>query len=267
MLIDSHCHLDFPDFADDLDGVIARAGEAGVGLMITISTSMAGFDGVRAIAERFPQVYCSVGVHPHEASEDWGLDADRLIRAAEHPKVVGIGETGLDFYYDQSPRDRQADSFRAHITAARATGLPLIVHTRDAEPETIDILREETGRGPFPGLIHCFTGSQVLADAALDLGMSISVSGIATFKSAADLRAVIATVPLDRLLVETDAPYLAPIPKRGKRNEPAYVGHTAAVVAGLKGLGVGALTAATTANTLALFAKLPRAGQADTIAA
>ena len=263
MLIDSHCHLDFPDFADDLDGVIARARGAGVDTMITISTSMAGFPGVRAITERFPEVYCSVGVHPHEASEDWGLDAARLVAAAEHPKVVGIGETGLDFYYDQSPRDRQALSFRAHIAAARATQLPLIVHTRDAEPETIAILREEGGQGPFPGLIHCFTGTQALADAALALGFSISISGIATFKSAADLRAVIATVPLDRLLVETDAPYLAPMPHRGKRNEPSFVTHTAALVAQVKGVSVGEITLRTRENTLNLFKKLPRAGQAS----
>ncbi|TAD87719.1 MAG: TatD family deoxyribonuclease [Alphaproteobacteria bacterium] len=266
MLIDSHCHLDFPDFAEDLDGVIERAGQAGVGLMITISTSMAGFPRVRAIAERFPQVYCTVGVHPHEASEDWGLDAQRLVEAASHPKVIGIGETGLDFYYDQSPRDRQADSFRAHIQAARESGLPIIIHTRDAEPETIAMLEAEYRAGPFPGLIHCFTGSQALADAALGLGLSISASGIVTFKSAEALRQVIATVPLDRLLVETDSPYLAPIPKRGKRNEPAFVSHTAAVVAGLKGVSVADLAAATTANVHRLFSKLP-AGQGKAIAA
>ncbi len=256
LLVDSHCHLDFPEFADELDQVVTRARAAGVGLMVTISTSFAGFPKVRAVAERFPEVWCSVGVHPHEAAEDWGLDAERLIEAARHPKVVGIGETGLDFYYDHSPRDRQAASFRAHIAAARTTGLPLIVHTRDADRETIEILAEETGKGAFPGLIHCFSGTDYLADEAVKLGLYVSLSGIVTFKKAEAVRAAARRVPLDRLLVETDAPYLAPVPKRGARNEPAFVAHTAAAVAGLYGVGISEIASTTSANFFCLFKKV-----------
>jgi TatD DNase family protein len=258
MLVDSHCHLDFPEFAAELDEVVARARRAGVACMVTICTRLDQFERVRAIAERFPDVYCSVGVHPHEAGDDWGCDPEILIGLARHPKVVGIGETGLDYYYEHSPRAAQQRSFRAHIAASRATGLPLIVHTRDAEADTVAILAEERARGPFPGLIHCFSGSLELAERSVELGLSISLSGILTFKKAEGVRAAAATVPADRLLVETDAPYLAPVPHRGKRNEPAFVVHTAAVAAQLTGLTQERLAARTTDNFFALFTKVPR---------
>ena len=240
MLIDSHCHLDFPELTSDESGVLARARTAGVGGMLTIGTRLDQFERVRAIAERHDNVWCSVGVHPHEAKEEGQRTPDRLIEAACHPKVVGIGETGLDFFYEHSPRAEQAESFRAHIAAARQTGLPLIVHTRDADAETGDILEEEYAKGAFPGLIHCFS------------------SGIVTFKAAEDLRTIVRDLPLDRLLVETDAPYLAPIPKRGKTNEPAFVAHTAAKVAELKGISLAELEAATTDNFFRLFTKAER---------
>jgi TatD DNase family protein len=258
MLVDSHCHLDFPEFAPELDAVVARAKAAGVGLCVTIGTKMSGFAGVRAVAERFDNVWCSVGIHPHEAEGELLDSAAPLTEAAKHPKVVGIGETGLDYYYEHSPREAQQKNFRAHIAASRETGLPLIVHTRDADDDTIVILREEMARAPFTGLIHCFTGTQALADAALEMGFSISVSGIATFKNSQALRDVIASVPLDRLLVETDAPYLAPVPVRGKRNEPAFVAHTADALAKLKGVSTDALAAATTDNFFRLFTKVAR---------
>ncbi|MDP1750562.1 MAG: TatD family hydrolase [Reyranella sp.] len=258
MLIDSHCHLDFPELAGDEEAVLARARMAGVGGMLTIGTRLDQFERVRAIAERHGNIWCSVGVHPHEAKEEGQRTPDRLIEATRHPKVVGIGETGLDFYYEHSPRDEQAESFRAHIAASRTTGLPLIVHTRDADRETIDILEEEAGKGSFPGLIHCFSSGAEVARHALALGLYISISGIVTFKAAENLRAIVRDIPLDRLLVETDSPYLAPIPKRGKTNEPAYVAHTAAKVAELKGVGIAELEAATTANFFRLFTKAER---------
>ena len=258
MLIDSHCHLDFPELAGDEAGVLARARAAGVAGMLTIGTRLDQFERVRAIAERHDNVWCSVGVHPHEAKEEGQRTPDRLIEATRHPKVVGIGETGLDFYSEHSPRAEQAESFRAHVAAARATGLPLIVHTRDADRETIDILEDEAGKGAFPGLIHCFSSGAEVARHTLALGFYISISGIVTFKAAENLRAVVRDIPLDRLLVETDSPYLAPIPKRGRTNEPAYVAHTAAKVAELKGVGVAELEAATTANFFRLFAKAER---------
>jgi TatD DNase family protein len=258
MLVDSHCHLDFPEFAPELDEVVARARRAGVGRMVTICTRLDQFDRVRAIAERFPEVYCSVGVHPHEAGEDWGYDPATLIALARHAKVVGIGETGLDYYYEHSPRAAQQRSFRAHIDAARTTGLPLIVHTRDAEADTVEILREEAAKGSFPALIHCFSGTTELAEKMTDLGVYISLSGIVTFKKAESVRAAAAAVSPDRLLVETDAPYLAPVPHRGKRNEPAFVVHTAAAAATLAGLSADALADRTTENFFRLFAKVPR---------
>ncbi|MCF8531536.1 MAG: TatD family hydrolase [Reyranella sp.] len=258
MLIDSHCHLDFPELAGDEDGVLARARAAGVGGMLTIGTRLDQFERVRAIAERHENIWCSVGVHPHEAKEEGQRAPDRLIEATRHPKVVGIGETGLDFFYEHSPRNEQIESFRAHIAAARHTGLPLIVHTRDADQETIDILEDEAGKGAFPGLIHCFSSGAEVAQHALALGFYISISGIVTFKAAEDLRSVVRDIPLDRLLVETDAPYLAPIPKRGRTNEPAYVAHTAAKVAELKRIGIAELEAATTVNFFRLFSKAER---------
>lgn len=258
MLVDSHCHLDFPEFAPELDAVVARAREAGVGLCVSIGTTLEKFPQVRAVAERFDNVYCSVGIHPHEADKEPLSDIAPLVEFARHARVVGIGETGLDYYYEHSVREAQKQNFRLHIAAARELKLPLIVHTRDAEDDTIDILKDEMGKGTFTGLIHCFTGTQKLADAALALGFCISVSGIATFKKSDDLRAVLKTVPLDRLLVETDAPYLAPIPHRGKRNEPAFVTHTAKVLADLKGVSETELAHATTENFLALFTRVPR---------
>ena len=259
MLIDSHCHLDFPELAGDEAGVLARARTAGVAGMLTIGTRLDQFERVRAIAERHDNVWCSVGVHPHEAKEEGQRTPDRLIEATHHPKVVGIGETGLDFYYEHSPRDEQVESFRAHIAASRQTGLPLIVHTRDADRETIDVLEEEAAKGAFPGLIHCFSSGAEVARHALALGFYISISGIVTFKAAESLREIVRGIPLDRLLVETDSPYLAPIPKRGKTNEPAFVAHTAAKVAELKGVGLAELEAVTTDNFFRLFTKAERA--------
>src|ERR1700690_2230137 len=245
MLVDSHCHLDFPDFAPEREAVIARAFAAGIGSMLTICTRLDQFDGVRAIAEGDPRIWCSVGAHPHEAADHGDLLTDRLVALAAHPRVIGIGETGLDFHYDLSPREVQERVFRTHVAASQATGLPLIIHAREADGEIAAILLEER---PPPGVLHCFTGSRGLAEAALSLGFYISISGIVTFRNAEDLRAIVRDLPLDRLLVETDAPYLAPVPYRGKRNEPAFVAVTANFVASLKGLEPEALAAATTAN-------------------
>jgi len=252
MLVDSHCHLDFPDFAPERDAVIGRAFAAGISTMLTICTRLDQFDGVRAIAESDPRIWCSVGAHPHEATDHATLIADRVVALAAHPRVVGIGETGLDFHYDLSPRDVQERVFRAHIAASQATGLPLIIHAREADSEIAAILAAEK---PPPGVLHCFTGSRALAEAALDLGFYISISGIVTFRNAEDLRAIVRNVPLDRLLVETDAPYLAPVPYRGKRNEPAFVTATAAAVAALKGIEAEKFAAVTTTNFFQLFAK------------
>jgi TatD DNase family protein len=254
-LVDSHCHLDFPDFAQERDAVVARAGEAGVGWMLTICTHLTKFPQVLAVAEAYPNVFCTVGIHPHEAGSEPETTARTLIELAKHPKVVGFGETGLDYFYEHSPRDAQERSFRAHIQAARETGLPLVVHTRDADEDTGRILAEEQAKGAFPGLIHCFSSGPDLARKAVDLGLYISLSGIVTFKKAEELRHTARGVPLDRLLVETDAPYLAPEPKRGKRNEPAFTAHTAARVADLKGLSAEAFAEATTANFFRLFSK------------
>ncbi|TAL03688.1 MAG: TatD family deoxyribonuclease [Rhodospirillaceae bacterium] len=254
-LVDSHCHLDYPELSVDLDGVMARARNAGVGHLLTIGTKLSAFPGVLAAAERYPNVSCSVGIHPHDAATEVAADAERLMALAEHPKVVAFGETGLDFYYEHSPRDQQERSFRAHLAAARRAKLPVIVHTRDADEDMARVLREEMGQGPFTGVIHCFSSEQQLADMAIDIGLYISISGIVTFKKADALRAVVKSVPIDRLLVETDSPYLAPVPYRGKTNEPAYVAKTAAMVAELKGLSVADLTAQTTANFFRLFAK------------
>jgi TatD DNase family protein len=255
MLVDSHCHLDFADLGD-IGAVMERARAAGVGICLSISTEMKTFPAVRAVAERFPDVWCSVGVHPHEAEKEPLTDAAPLLAEAAHAKVVGIGETGLDYFYEHAPRAAQRENFRIHIAAGRQTRLPVIVHTRDADDDTIAILEDEMGKGAFTGLIHCFTGTQRLADAALALGLSISVSGIATFKNSQALRDVIKSVPLDRLLVETDAPFLAPMPLRGKTNEPAFVVHTAKMLAELKGVSESELAAATTANFLRLFRKV-----------
>lgn len=255
MLVDSHCHLDYLQRDGDLADVLVRARNAGVSPMVTIATTLRDFPAVRAIAEAEPDVFCTVGVHPHEAENEPDTSTEMLVELARHPKVIGIGETGLDYFYERSPREIQQRVFRAHIRASRETGLPLVVHTRDADDDTIAILRAEAGEGAFPGLIHCFTGTQALADAALDLGFCISVSGIATFRSAEAIRAVLATVPMDRLLVETDSPYLAPVPRRGKRNEPALTIHTAAALAELKGVTNDEIARVTTANFARLFTR------------
>jgi TatD DNase family protein len=252
MLVDSHCHLDYEPMSADLAGTIARARTAGVGTLLTIGTKLRDFGRVRAIAEGHDNVFCSVGIHPHEAAEE-PADPQRLIELARHPKVVGIGECGLDYYYDHSPRDRQAENFRAHIEAASDTGLPLIVHTRDADDDMARMLTEAKAVGPLKGVLHCFSSSQALATSALALGFYISISGIVTFKNAEALRDVVRTVPLDRLLVETDSPFLAPVPMRGKPCEPAYVTHTAAKVAEIKGIGADELARVTTANFFTLF--------------
>ncbi len=260
LLVDSHCHLDYEPMSADVAGTLARARTAGVGTLLTIGTKLRDFGRVRAIAEANDNVFCSVGIHPHEAASE-AADTKQLVELARHPKVVGIGECGLDYYYDRSPRDKQADNFRAHIRAAAETGLPLIVHTRDADDDMAAILTEAKAAGPLTGVLHCFSSSQALATKALALGFYISISGIVTFKNAEALRDVVRTVPLDRLLVETDSPFLAPVPMRGKPCEPAYVAHTAAKVAELKGIGTDELARVTTANFFKLFdrAKPPAA--------
>jgi TatD DNase family protein len=255
MLIDSHCHLDFADFGAERGEVMARARRAGVGGMLTICTKVTEFPEVRALAEANDDVWCSVGIHPHEAAHQPETTTAALVEMASHPKVVGIGETGLDFHYDHSPRDRQEAAFRAHAAAAREAGLPLIVHTRSADEATAAVLREESRGGALTGVIHCFSSGRELAEKALEIGFYISLSGIVTFKNAEELRGIARDVPLDRLLVETDAPYLAPVPHRGKRNEPAFVVHTATLVAKLREIAPEELARATTANFFRLFGK------------
>ena len=256
MLVDSHCHLDFPEFEDQLDDIVTRAREAGVEYMVTICTRVTKFEPVLAVANQFPNIACTVGIHPHNVESEPEITAQHLIKMAERqPKVIGLGETGLDFFYNKSPHEDQERAFRAHIEASRHTGLPIIVHTRDAEEDTIRILRDEYGKGPFTGLIHCFSGGHELAKASLELGFYISISGIATFKKADALRDVIKTVPVNRILVETDAPYLAPVPRRGKTNEPAYTAHTAACVAELMEMELSKFNETTTENFFRLFTK------------
>lgn len=256
MLVDSHCHLDFPDFQDDLEGVISRARNAGVGHFLTICTHITKFEQVRAVAERFDDMHCTVGIHPHEAGNEPEVDMARLTGiATADPKVVAFGETGLDFFYDHSPRDAQERQFRTHLAASRETGLPVVIHTRDADGDMARILEDEMDNGAFTGVIHCFSAGPELAEKAVDLGLYISMSGIVTFKKADALRATVKKVPLERLLVETDAPYLAPVPKRGKRNEPAFVAHTAACVAGIHGMSLEDLAERTTENFFRLFLK------------
>jgi TatD DNase family protein len=258
MLVDSHCHLDFPDFAAELDAVLARAEAAGVSRMVTISTRVRRHAQVLAIAERFPNVTCSVGTHPHHADEELDITADDLIARTSHPKVVAIGEAGLDYHYDNSPRDAQARGFLTHIAAARAAKLPLVIHTREADADTARILEDEMGKGPFSAVLHCYTGGPQLARRAVALGCTIGFTGIVTFKNSAALRAIARDVPADRFLIETDAPYLAPTPYRGKRNEPAYVVEVAKVLAEVRGVSFDEIARQTTANFFKLFAKVPR---------
>jgi len=258
MLVDSHCHLDFPDFSAELDAVVARARAAGVGRIVTISTRVKKLAQVLAIAEQFPDVFCSVGTHPHNAHEELEIDAKALVTLAKHSKIVAIGEAGLDYHYDNSPREAQAQSFRQHIAAARESGLPLVIHSRDCDADMARILREESGKGAFPAVLHCFTGGRDLAFTAIELGHYVSFTGILTFKRSDDLRTIAAALPGDRILVETDAPYLAPLPYRGKRNEPAYVAETAKVLADVRGVSAAEIAKQTTENFFRLFSKVPR---------
>ena len=255
MFVDSHCHLNYKGLVEDQDAVLARARAAGVSAMLNISTRRSEWDAIIATAQKSPNIWASVGIHPHEADAHPNTDAATLIAAASHTKVVGIGETGLDYYYDHSDRDRQRHSFRTHITAARETGLPLIVHTRDAEADTAQILREEMGKGAYSGVIHCFTASSEFADIALELGLFISISGIVTFKNAAALRETASRIPADRLLIETDSPFLAPVPNRGKSCEPGFVADTARFLADIRGVSVEDLARQTSANFYTLFSK------------
>lgn len=257
-LVDSHCHLDYLERDGEIGPVVERALAAGIGTMVTICTKLSEFDRIEAIAQRFPRVYCSVGVHPHEAGKEGQSTPDKLIELAGHDKVVGIGETGLDYYYEHSPREAQQVSFRSHIAAARETGLPLIVHARDADDDTVAVLRDEYAKGAFPGVIHCFTAGPELAKAALEIGFYISLAGIVTFKSAGDLRDTVRDVPLDRILVETDSPYLAPVPRRGKTNEPANVVYTARALAELRGVDPADFADTTTENFFRLFSRAER---------
>jgi TatD DNase family protein len=259
MLVDSHCHLDFPDFAEDRAAVIARAHEAGVGLMVTISTRVRRFAEIQAIVEAHDSVFGSVGTHPHQAAEEPDVTTDELVRLSGHPKIVAIGEAGLDYHYDKSPRDQQAASFRRHIAAARDTGLPLVIHARSADEDMIRILEEETGKGAFPAVLHCFSSGAELARRGIALGLYVSFSGILTFRNSQDIRDIAAEVPEDRILVETDAPFLAPVPHRGQTNEPAFTAHTAAVLADVRGWTTEFAAERTTRNFARLFSKVPRA--------
>jgi len=264
MLIDSHCHLDFPDFAAELDGVVDRARQVGIGRLVTISTRVKRYQEVLAIAERFADVYCSVGTHPHYAHEELHVTAADLVAHTRSEKVVALGEAGLDYHYDNSPREAQERGFRTHIAAARETGLPLVIHSRDADADTARILEEETAKGAFKAVLHCFTGGPDLARRAVALGHFVSFTGILTFKNSTALRAIAAELPADRILVETDAPYLAPGRHRGKRNEPAYVVETAKVLAETRGVSFDAIARQTTDNFFHLFAKVPRPAELET---
>ena len=258
MLIDSHCHLDFPELKGELDAVLDRARAAGVGLMVSISTRVRQFNELRALVDAYDNVFCSVGTHPHNAAEEPDIMVDELVELARHPKVVAIGEAGLDYHYDHSPRDVQKKSFRSHIAASRETGLPLVIHARDADADIARMLEEETRKGAFPFVLHCFTSGAELARTGLALGGYLSFSGVITFKNAEALRDIALAVPSDRILVETDAPYLAPEPLRGKTNEPAFVVHTAARLAALRGLRETEMAHTTTENFFRLFKKVLR---------
>jgi TatD DNase family protein len=257
-LVDSHCHLDYPGLAEDLPGVIGRAEAAGVKLMLSIGTRVKKFDQILALAEQHDNVFCTVGTHPHNAAEEPDVTADELVRLAQHPKVVGIGEAGLDYHYDLSPRDIQARSFRIHIDAARRTGLPLVIHSREAEADTAGILEEEMAKGAFKPLLHCFSSKAELAQRGLKLGAYVSFSGILTYKNAEDIRETAREVPMDRLLVETDAPYLAPVPYRGKSNEPAFVVKTLEKLAEVKSVSAAEMAEITSRNFFHLFGKVPK---------
>ena len=255
MLVDSHCHLDFPELSEELDEVVRRANLAGVTHMVTISTHIRKFDQIKAIAESYDNIFCSVGTHPHNADKELDFTADDIAKLSEHPKCVAIGEAGLDYFYDNAPREAQTQGLRTHIDAARMTQLPLVIHSRDADDDMISILKEGMEQGAYPALLHCFSSGRKLAMEALEMGHYVSLSGILTFKRSQEIRDIVADVPLDRLLVETDAPYLAPMPYRGKRNEPAYVAHTAEVLAEVKGVSKEEIARITTENFFRLFSK------------
>jgi TatD DNase family protein len=258
LVVDSHCHLDFEGLTEHLPEILDRAEKAGVGLMISISSRVRKFEALLRIAEENSNVFCTIGTHPHNAHEELDVTVAELVRLARHPKVVGIGEVGLDYHYDLSPRAAQEQGFRLHIAAARETGLPLVIHSREAEADTIRILEEEMGKGAFQLLLHCFTSKPELASAAVAMGGYVSFSGILTYKTAEDLRRTAATVPMDRLLVETDSPYLAPVPYRGKSNEPAFVVKTLETLAKVKGIAPETMADATNENFFRLFSKVPR---------
>jgi len=258
MLVDSHCHLDFPDFADDLDAIVARAEAAGIGRIVTISTRVRRIESLLAITARFPNVYCSVGTHPHNADEEDGITSGELIALTKHPKVVALGEAGLDNFYKDGSPEAQERGFRAHIAAARATGLPLVIHTREADEACGRILEDEIGKGPFKAVLHCYTGGRELAMKAVSLGLSVSFTGILTFKNSQAIRDIAAELPADRIMVETDAPYLAPGKFRGKRNEPSFVVETARVLAETRGVSFDEIAQQTTENFFRLFDKMPR---------
>jgi TatD DNase family protein len=260
-IVDSHCHLNYKGLSEDQAKVIARARAAGVGCMLSINTKLREYDQIVDIIDENPDIFGTVGIHPHEAESEPDVAVPALVERAAHPKIVGIGETGLDYYYDNAPREMQRVNFRAHIEAARETGLPVIVHTRDADDDCLEILGDEMKKGHFTGVIHCFTASQHLADVCLGMGLYISISGIVTFKNARALQETAKTIPLDRLLIETDAPFLAPVPHRGKTCEPAFVADTGRFLADLRGESFEQLGEATTANFFALFSKIspPRA--------
>ncbi len=257
-VVDSHCHLDFDSLYMDIENVLARARDENVRLMVSISSRVRKFDRIIGLVEKYPQVWCTIGTHPHNAHEELDVTARQLVDIASHPRIVGIGEAGLDYHYDLSPREAQAKGFRVHIEAARETGLPIVIHSREAEEDTATILEQEMARGAFKPLLHCFTSKQELADRSLAIGAYVSFSGILTYKSAQDIRDTAATVPLDRLLVETDAPYLAPVPFRGKSNEPAFVTKTLAQLAAVKSVSVEDMARITTENFFTLFSKVKR---------
>jgi TatD DNase family protein len=255
MIVDSHCHLDYPGLAEREAEVLANAAAAGVDLMVTIATRRSSWGSVKELASRHGSLVCALGIHPHHAGEDRIDDPRILIEAARHPEVVAIGETGLDFFYDYAPREAQAQSFRTHIEAARATGLPLIVHTREADAETMAILEEEMVAGPFTGVVHCYSSSRELAERAVAIGLYLGIGGILTFRKSEAIRATVADMPIERLLLETDAPYLAPVPKRGRTNEPAFTAHVAKALAELRGVGLAEIERITTENFFRLFTR------------
>jgi TatD DNase family protein len=257
-IVDSHCHLDYDGIAEQLPSILSRCDQAGVGLMLSISSRVKNFPTLLAIAEMHENVFCTVGTHPHNAHEELDVTVSDLVKLTQHSKVVGIGEAGLDYHYDLSPREAQMQGFRTHIAAARETGLPLVIHTREAEVDTARVLEEEMSKGEFKAVLHCFTSQQWLAEKGVELGLCVSFSGILTYKNAEDLRVTAKALPIDKLLVETDAPFLAPVPYRGKSNEPSYVVKTLQQLALVRGVSADEIAKATSDNFFRLFSKVPR---------